>query len=138
MRGDTEQLVPVATDRCAHETGASEALRASKEASAHDRRQVLALALRNTGNSCYQNAFVMTWLWALVRATSLQVGGHPHDGLGRCRGLFQALLGGSCDSLTKVFAWSVVLQNWSRPQRQHDVGAFAFHALAKLRNNFLI
>mmetsp|Transcript_23071 Transcript_23071/g.47480 ORF Transcript_23071/g.47480 Transcript_23071/m.47480 type:complete len:122 (+) Transcript_23071:239-604(+) len=40
MRGDTEQLVPVATDRCAHETGASEALRASKEASAHDRRQV--------------------------------------------------------------------------------------------------
>ena len=77
MRGDTEQLVPVATDRCAHETGASEALRASKEASAHDRRQVLALALRNTGNSCYQNAFVMTWLWALVRATSLQVGGAP-------------------------------------------------------------
>ena len=135
---DTVQLFPMATDRCALETGATEALRASKEASAHDRRQVLTLALRNTGNSCYQNAFVMTWLWALVQVTSLQVGGHPHDGLGRCRGLFQTLLGSTCNSLAKVFAWSAVMQTWSRPQRQHDVGAFAFHALAKLRNNFLI
>ena len=47
--------------------------------------------------------------------------------------MVEALLGGAVDRLTRVFAWSAVLLNWSRPQLQHDVGAFASHALAKLR-----
>jgi len=80
----------------------------------------------------------MSWIWSLVGTTAFQVGGYSHGGLGRCAGLVQSLLAGNCDSLLKVLRWSAVLQGWSRPQRQHDVGAFACHALAKLRNELMV
>ncbi|CAE7380080.1 slc47a1 [Symbiodinium sp. CCMP2592] len=96
-------------------------------------RKVLRLALRNTGNTCYQNAFVMSWLWALVNANANQVGGYNDEGLGRGRNIINALLTGSCDRLSSIFAWSSIMQNWPRPQQQHDVCAFASHALAKLK-----
>ena len=51
--------------------------------------------------------------------------------------MVDALLSGTVDRLTRVFAWSSVLLDWSRPQMQHDVGAFASHALAKLRSPFM-
>ena len=51
--------------------------------------------------------------------------------------LVATLLNGACDSLVKAIPWSAILQGWSRPHRQHDVGAFACHALAKLRNDLM-
>eukprot|EP00439_Symbiodinium_sp_Y106_P021739 s1344_g2.t1 len=64
----------------------------------------------------------------------LEAGGYSDAGLGRGRGVVEALLGGAVGRLTRVFAWSSVLLDWSRPQLQHDVGAFASRALAKLRS----
>ena len=96
-----------------------QALGVGQAGAAAAREQVLALVLYNTGNSCYQKAFVLSWLWTLVHANALQAGGYSDAGLGRGRGVVDALLGGAVDK-------------W-RPQLQHDVGAFASHALAKLR-----
>ena len=80
----------------------------------------------------------MSWLWAVVCTNAVQVGEHACGGLGRSAGLVQSLLAGTCDNLVKVISWSAVLQGWSRPQRQHDVGAFACHALAKLRSELMV
>ena len=52
-----------------------------EQAAAPTCRQVLTLSLRNPGNLCYQNAFVMSWLWSITNATH-QVREHG-DGLGR-------------------------------------------------------
>ena len=40
----------------------------ARKLSGHALRQVLTLRLHNTGNSCYQNAFIMSWLWATVKS----------------------------------------------------------------------
>lgn len=98
---------------------------------------MLTLRLHNTGNSCYQNAFIMSWLWATVKAYASEVGGHIDDRIGRCLGLVYALLMGKFDRLTKVFAWSAILQQWPRPQQQHDIGEFATHALPRLRSTVM-
>ena len=136
--GDVEPLRHVVVDRGSHAARASQALRAGQEDSTLACERVLALSLRNTGNTCYQNAFVMSWLWAVVCTNAVQVGEHACGGLGRSAGLVQSLLAGTCDNLVKVISWSAVLQGWSRPQRQHDVGAFACHALAKLRSELMV
>ena len=120
----------------AQNTGA-EAGSVGEEASGHALRQVLTLRLHNTGNSCYQNAFIMSWLWATVKAYASEVGGHIDDRIGRCLGLVNALLMGRFDRLTKVFAWSAILQQWPRPQQQHDIGEFATHALPRLRSTVM-
>ena len=67
----------------------------------------------------------MSWLWAVVQAHQRQVGECIDDRIGRCSPIIHALLIGKCDRLTKVFAWSAILQQWSRPQQQHDIGEFA-------------
>ena len=134
---DIEPFRNLVVDRCPNETGAPQALCHRQAASALARQRVLALSLRNTGNLCYQNAFAMAWLWAVIWASSFQVDGHAPRELRRCVNLVAALLNGACDSLVKAIPWSAILQGWSRPYRQHDVGAFACHALAKLRNDLM-
>ena len=103
-----------------------------EQAAAPTCRQVLTLSLRNPGNLCYQNAFVMSWLWSITNATH-QVREHG-DGLGRSAPLVSALLSGNHNRLSGIFHWSSILQGWSRPQIQHDVAAFATHALTRLRS----
>ena len=132
-----DKLVVVAPHRGSDAPRIPQALGAGQARAAAARERVLALVLHNTGNSCYQNAFVLSWLWTLVHANALQDGGYCDEGLGRGRGVVDALLSGTVDRLTRVFAWSSVLLDWSRPQMQHDVGAFASHALAKLRSPFM-
>ena len=134
---DVEPFRHLVVDRCPNETGAPQALCHRQAATALARQRVLALSLRNTGNICYQNAFAMAWLWAVIWASSFQVDGHAPRELRRCVHLVATLLNGACDSLVKAIPWSAILQGWSRPHRQHDVGAFACHALAKLRNDLM-
>ncbi|CAE7232869.1 unnamed protein product [Symbiodinium sp. CCMP2592] len=66
-------------------------------------------------------------IWMLVGAR-LRPQGLKRDPLAR---KLQELLSGG------VFAWSAVLQQWSRPQQQHDIGEFAMHALPKLRTGMM-
>ena len=135
--GSALQLSPLAVGGRANAPGRAETVGHGEEATTAAARQVLALALYNSGNSCYQNAFVMSWLWAIVQAHHRQVGGCIDDRLGRCFGLINTLLSGKIDRLTKVFAWSAIMQQWPRPQHQHDIGEFAMHALPKLRTSLM-
>ena len=74
----------------------------------------------------------MSWLWSITNATH-QVREHG-DGLGRSASLVSTLLSGNHNRLSGIFHWSSILQGWSRPQIQHDVAAFATHALTRLRS----
>ena len=134
--GHALQLGDLAVGGCAHAPRRAETFGRGEEVAAHASR-VLALKLHNSGNCCYQNAFVMSWLWAIVHAHQHQVGGRIDDRIGRCCTLINALLIGTCDRLTKVFAWSAIMQQWPRPQQQHDIGEFATHALPKLRTHLM-
>ena len=108
-----DQLVVVAPHWSSDAPRIPQALGAGQARAAAAREQVLALVLHNTGNSCYQNAFVLSWLWTLVHANALQDGAYSDEGLGRGRGVVDALLGGTVDRLTRVFAWSSVLPGTS-------------------------
>ena len=135
--GSAVQLSPLAVGGHTHAPGRAETVGHGEEAAAAAARQVLALTLYNSGNGCYQNAFVMSWVWATVQAHHHQVGGHIDDRLGRCSGLINTFLSGKFDRLTKVFAWSAIMQQWPRPQQQHDIGEFAMRALPKLRTHLM-
>ena len=134
--GHAVQFGAMATGGCEDAHRGAETFGRGEEAATPASR-VLALKLHNSGNYCYQNAFVMSWLWAIVQAHQRQVGGCIDDRIGRCSAIIHALLIGKCDRLTKVFAWSAILQQWSRPQQQHDIGEFATHALPKLRTHLM-
>ena len=53
--------------------------------------------------------------------------------LGRGASVITTLLESQPNRLSSVFAWSSIMQQWCRPQIQHDVGEFAGHALKCLR-----
>ena len=130
--GTTEQLRALVPCGSQIEAGGPQEVLDGEQAAAPTCRQVLTLSLRNPGNLCYQNAFVMSWLWSITNATH-QVREHG-DGLGRSAPLVSALLSGNHNRLSGIFHWSSILQGWSRPQIQHDVAAFATHALTRLRS----
>ena len=97
-------------------------------------QQVTSLALHNPGNLCYQHSFVLSWIWAMMRCFQLQ--GRTYVGtaqLGRGASVITTLLESQPNRLSSVFAWSSIMQQWCRPQIQHDVGEFAGHALKCLR-----
>ena len=130
----TLQFSTVVSDRSPPENGKPQAFIGGQQVAADPSQRVLSLVLRNSGNLCYQNAFVMSWIWAILRANAQADDDQHGDRLGRGAALIQALLSGLHYRLAGVFAWTPILLDWPRPQLQHDVAAFASHALPRLRS----
>ena len=99
---------------------------------------MLALALRNYGNTCYQNAFALSWVWACAANHAVQEW-RQNNGyrLGNGEPILSALLTKRPRGLSSIFAWSQVLHQWRRPQDQHDVGEFATHVLSRLKPAYM-
>ena len=95
---------------------------------------VLHLALDNTGNTCYQNSFVLALLWTYISTGKQARRGHGGRGF-----VMQALCDGillnmsSSLNLCSLQAWRDLVQEWRNPHLQHDVCEFACYALARLR-----
>ena len=52
---------------------------------------------------------------------------------GKGASIIRKLLDTNPDRLSSMFEWTPVLQQWRRPQEQHDVGEFTVHVLSKLQ-----
>ena len=96
-------------------------------------KQVGNLALHNPNNYCYQNTFVLTWMWTMLHSHAAQ--GHrrlKEDIVGQGYTFMQQLLQRQPRRLHHAMAWSTYIQSWPRQQAQHDVAEFSTHALKLL------
>ena len=114
--------------------GIPTSLPAGTEATEARLRQVASLALHNSRNYCYQHAFLISWIWSMIQSCCLQ--GRPFFDLslaGKGASIIRKLLDTNPNRLSSMFEWTPVLQQWRRPQEQHDVGEFTVHVLSKLQ-----
>ena len=93
-----------------------------------DQCHILQAALHNPGNHCYMNHTVLCLLWCQV---SLRLPGISSSPL--LNAIHESLALHPVLALMQYMPWTCLMQDWDRPNMQHDSAEFAAFVLQRLR-----
>ena len=88
--------------------------------------RICQLKLLNSNNTCYLNAFVLSWLHAITRT-----GCTEHAAFGcRAQAWRDVLYSGKAIHVHALPSWQGILEGWTEVHRQHDAGEMLEHWVA--------